>query len=83
MKLSPTVEEIAEMSPMCSTIVAREIGTIVMIAVIRRLVSRLPLVKILNTVSLYWKGQPIHAAFLMFSMLATEKSWKLALPPMV
>ncbi len=51
-KFSPTVEEIAEMSPICSTIVARDIGTIVKIAVIRSPVSRLPLVKILKTVSL-------------------------------
>ena len=70
MKLSPTVEEIAEISPICSTIVAREIGTIVTIAVTRRPVSRLPPEKMEKTVSSYLKGSPIHAAFLMFSMLA-------------
>jgi hypothetical protein len=51
MKLSPTVEEIAEISPICSTIVARDIGTIVTIAVTRRPVSRLPPQKIEKTVS--------------------------------
>ena len=42
MKFLSTVEEIAEISPICSTMVAREMGTMVIIAVTRRLVLMLP-----------------------------------------
>lgn len=45
----PVVDEIAEISPICSTIVAREIGTIVIIDVINNELSN-PFPKMENTV---------------------------------
>ena len=46
----PVVDEMAEISPICSTIVAREIGTIVIIDVINKELSN-PFPKMENTVS--------------------------------
>ena len=62
MKFLPTVEEIAEMSPICSIIVAKAIGTMVITEVISREESRLPSVKSENTVRPYSIGRPNQAA---------------------
>lgn len=58
----PIVDEIAEISPICSTIVARAIGTIVIIDVVIKPQSVSP-VKTLNTVWSYVNGRPIQSAF--------------------
>lgn len=59
----PVVDEIAEISPICSTIVAREIGTIVIIDVINNELSN-PFPKIENTVESFTIGTPTYAASL-------------------
>ena len=63
MKFFPTVEEIADMSPICSIIVAKEIGRIVITDVSSRPRSACPLARRPNTVSFQMTGEPIHAAF--------------------
>ena len=60
MKFSPTVEEMAQMSPMCSIMVANAMGMIAMIAVTSRLTSQLPMRE--KTVFSNLTGRPIHAA---------------------
>ena len=60
MKFSPTVEEIAQMSPMCSIIVAKAMGMMAMIAVTSRLVSQLPMRE--KTVFSTLTVSPIHGA---------------------
>ena len=62
MKFSPTVEEIADISPICSTIVAIAIGIIPIIAVIIKLESGFENIE--NTVSCIAKGSPTQAASL-------------------
>ena len=60
MKFSPTVELMAHMSPMCSTMVASAIGTMVVMAVISSAGSALPNRE--NMVFSNCTGRPIHAA---------------------
>ena len=60
MKFLPTVEEIADISPMCSIIVASAIGATVMMQVASSAPSQLP--KSENVVSFHWKGRPSQAA---------------------
>ena len=77
-KSSPTVDEIAHISPMCSTIVASEIGTIVSIAD-----STSPQFGSLNTAKAVFsilKGRPIQAACLTGSksMTLLPQAWKMS-----
>ena len=60
MKFSPTVEEMAQMSPMCSIIVANAMGMMAMTAVTSRFMSQLPIRE--KTVFSIFTGRPIHAA---------------------
>ena len=59
-KLRPTVDDMAHMSPICSTIVARAMGMMVMMAETRSPQSGLA--KTAKAVSFMWNGTPIHAA---------------------
>ena len=61
MKLRSHVELIAEMSPICSIIVAKASGMMVMIAVMARPASK-PGSNSENTVLFQLKGRPTHAA---------------------
>ena len=56
----PVVEEIAHMSPICSIMVAREMGTIAMIALSTR--PQLGLANTWKAVFSHWKGRPTQAA---------------------
>ena len=58
------VPPMAEMSPTCSIIVAKAIGTIMMIEETSRPVSTLPEPRRPNTVFCIWTGRPIQAASL-------------------
>ena len=65
----PTVEEMAHMSPMCSIIVAREIGRMAMMAETTR-----PQFGSWNTwkaVFCHWNGTPIQAA--SFTALKSQR----------
>ena len=56
----PTVEEIAQISPMCSIMVANAMGMMAMMAVTSRFASQLPMRE--KTVFSIFTGRPIHAA---------------------
>ena len=64
-----TLEEIADTSPICSTIVARAIGIMVIAAVTNKEVSGF--LKIANTVFSATIGNPIHCA----SFTAVKSTW--------
>ena len=70
MKFFPTVPLMAEISPTCSIIVAKAIGTIVMMEEKRKPQSTLPLKNRPNTVSSILNGRPNHAAPATFSTIA-------------
>ena len=59
-KFSPTVEEMAHMSPMCSTMVASAMG--IMMAMEETSMPPSQPLNRENTVSFHWKGMPIQAA---------------------
>ena len=60
-KLRPTVEEMAHISPMCSTMVARAMGAMVMTLVSSRPASKF-VEKMENTVFSQITGRPNHFA---------------------
>ena len=71
MKLRPQVEEMAEMSPMCSTMVVRDNGMMVISAVTSRPLSAPPENRP-KTVASLWMGMPIQAALETFSARAAR-----------
>ena len=74
----PTVEEIAEISPICSIIVANAIGIIATIELIikEELLQSTPP----NTVPFQWRGKPIQEASTKFCKDAEEKSNRFSFP---
>ena len=60
-KFLPTVEEMADTSPICSTMVASAMGMMVTREVTS--ISPFPLPRTENTVSFQWMGSPTHWAF--------------------
>ena len=78
MKFFPTVDDIAEMSPICSTIVASAIGTMVSTDVTSSLLSGAASIE--NTVFSNLNGSPTHGAFLISFIAATLKSLRLSYP---
>lgn len=78
MKFEPTVEEIAEISPICSIMVASDIGTIAITELITKeeLLQSMPP----NTVLFHFTGIPIHGAFFSWSNAETENNCSLGFP---